>query len=217
MKSGTTDDQQKKLSREDLYELVWSEPVSSVAQRFDISGRGLGKLCKRHEIPTPPRGYWPKKRNDQHVERTPLPEIEDESLEEIWLTRASGKADEQFPDEIETWLERESDEEWQIEVSDELTDEHELVQKTRKAFDLENLNRRGMAWPRDNGTLDVVVAPENIDRAVRIAQVSADALAGSRRNSPVNPDESCYLHLAALVPFRMPVNVTSCSFVEVTN
>jgi len=59
-------------------------------------------------------------------------------------------------------------------VPDELTDEHELVRKTQKAFDLENLNRRGMARPRDHGTLDVVVAPENIDRAMCIARAIAE-------------------------------------------
>jgi len=33
-----------------------------------------------------------------------------------------------------------------------------------------------MAWPRDNSTLDVVVDPENIERAMCIAQAIADAL-----------------------------------------
>lgn len=48
------------LSRRDLYELVWSTPVTKLAEQFGISDRGLAKICERHRVPTPPRGYWAK-------------------------------------------------------------------------------------------------------------------------------------------------------------
>jgi hypothetical protein len=38
-----------------------------------LSGRGLGKLCNRHNIPVLPRGWWAKKAAGHPVERTPLP------------------------------------------------------------------------------------------------------------------------------------------------
>ena len=49
------------ISREELYELVWSEPGKVLANRFGISDVGLSKICKRHRIPRPPRGYWAKR------------------------------------------------------------------------------------------------------------------------------------------------------------
>ncbi len=48
------------LSRAELYELVWSEPATKVAERFGITGTGLRKICDKHDIPVPPRGHWAK-------------------------------------------------------------------------------------------------------------------------------------------------------------
>lgn len=38
-----------------------------------ISDVGLTKVCKRHQIPTPRRGYWNKKEAGYQVRQTPLP------------------------------------------------------------------------------------------------------------------------------------------------
>jgi len=46
------------LSREDLYELVWSKPMRDLAKDFGISDVGLAKRCRRLGIPVPGRGYW---------------------------------------------------------------------------------------------------------------------------------------------------------------
>ena len=47
-----------RLTPQELYEKMWSRPAISLAEEFGISGRGLGKICSRFEIPVPPRGYW---------------------------------------------------------------------------------------------------------------------------------------------------------------
>ena len=41
------------LTREELYALVWSEPIQKIALRYGLSDRGFGKLCARYEIPVP--------------------------------------------------------------------------------------------------------------------------------------------------------------------
>ncbi len=61
------------LSREQLYELVWSEPVDAAAKRFDISGVALAKACRRQSIPLPARGYWARKKAGHSVSQDPLP------------------------------------------------------------------------------------------------------------------------------------------------
>lgn len=48
------------ISRRDLYNRVWSTPMSKLARELDISDVGLAKVCRRHNIPRPPRGYWAK-------------------------------------------------------------------------------------------------------------------------------------------------------------
>src|ERR1700676_530690 len=51
----------KRLSRKELYELVWSEPMKILASGFGISDVALKKACTRAEIPTPGLGHWAKK------------------------------------------------------------------------------------------------------------------------------------------------------------
>jgi integrase len=48
----------RRISRQKLYDLIWSEPITTLAERFGISDRGLSKVCRRSDIPAPPRGYW---------------------------------------------------------------------------------------------------------------------------------------------------------------
>ncbi len=45
------------LSREGLYELAWSKPLSELAKDFGVSNVGLAKRCRRLGIPVPGRGY----------------------------------------------------------------------------------------------------------------------------------------------------------------
>ncbi len=45
------------VSRKDLYELVWAEPMTKVAPRFGLSGGALAKGCNWYNIPRPPVGF----------------------------------------------------------------------------------------------------------------------------------------------------------------
>jgi len=61
------------LTREQLYELVWSKPMQHLAKDYGISDRAMAKLCARNQVPVPPRGYWAKKNSGHKVVRPPLP------------------------------------------------------------------------------------------------------------------------------------------------
>ncbi|RQG99133.1 hypothetical protein [Paraburkholderia dinghuensis] len=63
------------FEREKLYEEIWSEPVSKVAKRYEISDVGLRKICVKLHIPVPPVGYWAKIAAGQTVKRPPLARI----------------------------------------------------------------------------------------------------------------------------------------------
>jgi hypothetical protein len=62
-----------KLTREELYALVWDRPMTKLAKEFGLSDVALHKTCRKHEIPTPPLGYWAKKAHGKPVSNTPLP------------------------------------------------------------------------------------------------------------------------------------------------
>jgi hypothetical protein len=63
------------LSRAELYELVWSLPLKTLAARHGVSDVALAKLCRRRQVLVPPRGYWAKKRSGQIVARPALAEF----------------------------------------------------------------------------------------------------------------------------------------------
>jgi hypothetical protein len=46
------------MTREELFELVWTTPMSKLAVRFGVSDVALAKTCARYNIPRPGRGYW---------------------------------------------------------------------------------------------------------------------------------------------------------------
>ncbi|MEF3063448.1 hypothetical protein [Pandoraea apista] len=60
------------FEREKLYEEIWSEPVSKVAKKYQISDVGLRKICVNLSIPVPPVGYWAKIAAGQTVKRPSL-------------------------------------------------------------------------------------------------------------------------------------------------
>lgn len=64
--------------REKLYNEVWTDPVTTVAQRYDLSDNGLRKHLKRLWIPLPPSGYWAKVKAGQKTTRPSLPEVRGE-------------------------------------------------------------------------------------------------------------------------------------------
>jgi hypothetical protein len=62
------------VSREELYRLVWSEPMSKLATRFGVSGSYLARVCSLLNVPRPERGYWAKLEYGKAPAQTPLPE-----------------------------------------------------------------------------------------------------------------------------------------------
>lgn len=61
------------ITREQLYEQVWSRPMLAVAQEHGVSGNYLARVCAALNVPWPPRGYWAKVAAGQKPKRPPLP------------------------------------------------------------------------------------------------------------------------------------------------
>src|ERR1700730_7009958 len=85
---GDDEEERLTLSREDLYELAWSKPISELAKDFGISDVGLAKRCKRLGIPLPGRGYWARVDAGQTPYRPKLPKREEQWHDQSALTVA---------------------------------------------------------------------------------------------------------------------------------
>ena len=67
-------------TREELYKLIWKEPVTKVAGKMGIPAPILRKYCHLLNIPTPSSGYWSKLQFSKPVEIPPLPAFEDKEV-----------------------------------------------------------------------------------------------------------------------------------------
>lgn len=47
-----------KLTRQALYDLVWSKPRTTLAKELGVSDVSIGKHCRALNVPAPPPGYW---------------------------------------------------------------------------------------------------------------------------------------------------------------
>lgn len=64
------------VSRDELYRLVWSEPMTRIAERFGVSGSYLARVCTLLNVPRPERGYWSKLEVGKAPPQKPLPEAQ---------------------------------------------------------------------------------------------------------------------------------------------
>ena len=165
------------LTRETLYEQVWTEPTVRVAKRLGLSGRGLGKLCARYQIPVPPRGWWASKQHGYAVRRIPLPPGTGTQVEIVFHSGDVQPSHEELPE-----VEREKDPAWQITVPDDLAITHPLVKQAAAAVRKASREARKnevVRW-QDRyqakllkptpGNLDIAVSRSSLARALRIMQ-----------------------------------------------
>lgn len=61
------------LTRQELYDLVWSHPRTELASRFGVSDVAIGKACIRENVPAPTRGYWARIEAGSPQSPPPLP------------------------------------------------------------------------------------------------------------------------------------------------
>jgi AcrR family transcriptional regulator len=72
-----------KISRQALYDLVWSRPLAGAATEVGLSANGLAKLCDRLMIPRPSRTYWTRAGRAAGAQRPALPPAPRETAAEI--------------------------------------------------------------------------------------------------------------------------------------
>ncbi|MFO7860600.1 MAG: hypothetical protein R6U41_05185, partial [Desulfosalsimonas sp.] len=73
----------KTISRLELYKRVWETPVTRLAKEYGLSDVGFAKICKKYNIPRPPRGYWAQKAAGQRMAKEPLPRHSSDEMIEI--------------------------------------------------------------------------------------------------------------------------------------
>jgi hypothetical protein len=90
------------VTREQLYEQVWSVPIWTLCQQYGLSDNGLRKICKRLNVPVPPRGYWAKVEAGHKVRKVALPKDAQQSVAQIHVAPKPERTE--ADDEDDAWL-----------------------------------------------------------------------------------------------------------------
>jgi hypothetical protein len=118
------------LRREELYEKVWQTPMNRLAGQYGISGNGLAKICRRLEIPYPPRGYWARKAAGKHVIKYVLLEASEGTDPSVTIQPTPPKAKEpDLPPEIQAQSEAARAAAESITVPERLTRPHPIIEQ----------------------------------------------------------------------------------------
>ena len=172
------------ISREELYDLVWTMPMMRLADIYDISDVGLAKMCRRLRVPRPPVGYWQRVAAGQKTSRTPLRAVP-RGLE-VRLATVTLRLRVEKPAEVESSsMQRirafEEAPENRIEVPSDLDSAPKIVKRTAKEL---RPRKRRVAYsdyygpPRDpvRDILDLRVTEPTLPRALRIMSALVHAL-----------------------------------------
>jgi hypothetical protein len=167
-----------KLNRKELYDLVWSTPMTALAKKYLISDSGLRKICVKMEIPLPKAGHWEKLKAGKEVEINELPTNYNGTTEISFDLRKEGEEslkgkrspEEVLKDEIE------SDSSLNIVVPDILTKPHKLIAETKNAH-INNESRFSNNFKGYlNSPLNISSTKLNYGRALRIMDTFIKAM-----------------------------------------
>lgn len=146
-----------RLTRAELYEKVWATPMRTLAKEFGMSDVGLAKICRKHNIPVPPVGYWRRKETGYKVNRPRLPalKIGTEYLD-IYIRERLRPEFEELTRQVAP----------AIAVPSELS--HALVLKSEKRLAHGKLNQRGLVISKKGALAHILASRGQLPRALKV-------------------------------------------------
>jgi hypothetical protein len=156
------------LTRDELYEKVWSTPMQKLAADFGFSGVGFAKLCRRHRVPVPPRGYWARLQACQAPKRTALPTAKEPKLNTVEI----------YPHErpLTQPAEMEAQEIPNIVVADDRPLAHPITLRIENSFSKTRKYETGLLAARPEMAMPLLVSAEQLPRALRILDILLEVL-----------------------------------------
>jgi len=156
----------EKLTREELFDLVWTTPMSKLAARFGVSDVALAKVCVKLDIPRPSRGYWQQRAVGDDGERPLLPDAEP-GAELEWVRDGSEPRRQPM---LARSPRRATDR----------SEKHPLLFGARGHFDHArpryDTDRNHYVRPWTHNLVDVFVSPDTLGRALKVANALFQAL-----------------------------------------
>jgi hypothetical protein len=77
------------FTRKELYDLVWSKPIKTIAADFGLEPVHFANVCDEYDIPRPSAGYWQKLQFGKPVEQPDLDTKLSELIEPVHVRRTA--------------------------------------------------------------------------------------------------------------------------------
>lgn len=158
------------ITREDLYEKVWSQPITHIAKEYGVSDSAIIKICKKMEVPRPGAGHWTKVECGKTVKKAKLPKLSKKGISEYKLSPHSGRVSDKFDDKTNDQLliSFEKNEFNKIVVDEDVAAPHSLIVKNQKSFRNSNTDDKFIIRPRAKKHFNLKVTEGTVDRALNI-------------------------------------------------
>lgn len=159
------------VTRKELYDMVWSEPLYKLAKKFNITSTKLSDKCKKHNIPLPSTGYWQKLKLGITGKQEELKEFMGDNRIVLAFSIKDGEyVDETLTPMLRIKTEIETDKNLSLTVPKKLTNPDNLILSTKEHYYNLEFNKREYSrrlYP-ESSYLDINSTPKNFNRALRI-------------------------------------------------
>ena len=171
------------VSREALYEMVWSEPMLRVAARFGVSSSYMARVCTLLNVPRPERGYWAKLAVGKAPKQPPLPEPRPGDPLEWTRDGALPKRARSLPKPPDQQPRRKRT------VRRQLPERHPLLSGAKPLFEAGRLSWHGKYLkPAKKLLVDLTVTQTGLDKAIAFANELFLALEASDHRVIIAPN-----------------------------
>lgn len=160
-----------KLTRKELYEKVWSEPIIKLAELYGFSDVWLARICKRNNIPRPPRGYWARIQSGQRVQKTSLPKGDNDTIIEITTHDPALKKERALSSQNHSSRKLLKS----IIITEKSIGPHPLISRSADILELADQDCSGLI-PHQKGCLDIQVSKSSLQRALLILNTLLNSL-----------------------------------------
>lgn len=159
------------VSRRQLYNEIWQLPMQKVAAKYDISDVGLAKICRKHDIPRPPRGYWAKVAAGKKVKKPSLPKMKGDQTVAIGTSHGI-----RIPEQGNRAGTQDRSQRSAVPVPETLRKVHPAVRQASKLLRNASKDSDALLRSPDEACLDISVSKAQLSCALRIMQALIDAL-----------------------------------------
>lgn len=194
---------EQELTRRAMYDLVWSRLMTKVAEDLGISDVGLKKICDKHRIPTPPRGYWAKRDAGKPTKQIQFHSTSDPQHEHIVIHGSHNNLAPEIRKVLEQERERQNTKPKPAPPAEAPTfppqDVHPAISATAKALRKAKTGADEVVAASGHGCCGIEVGAASLERTIAVLDSIARAL--DARGLKVEPNGNCMR--VALPPYSL--------------